>query len=460
MDQTLATYVESELTLRLGEFDRSLMLATSAAPRLEGDLAARAHVAAGTAAYLGDRGATGDPHIAAGLKLGQHRTTRRAAQWLKFARILEEEGRDAAAALSDFEAEADGETDVVLRAAQGRLHLGLLEGGLPDQLDWAEVAAALLTREVDALTRTSFLNTYSNALGAVGCYRLSLSTADEELKLADEYGLAFVRAHALVNRARSLIGLRRFALAQRTLVQLDRASSADTTSYFRAHHAIQTAGLYVSIGDPRRALAALALDPGPTGKTFRAEYLATRALAQVAIHDAGALRSAADAERLSRSIEVRALVAVTRAIAALTDHDQKKSFAALETAVSTDAMHGIVLGLRTSLPMAEQMASSQKHREVLIRLFQETGDAALARRVGVSVPRSPVRSQLLSPRESEIHGLIAQGMTNPEIARLLFISESTTKVHVRHILEKLGVKSRAEAVAVWPGTDDGAMDGS
>jgi DNA-binding NarL/FixJ family response regulator len=43
-------------------------------------------------------------------------------------------------------------------------------------------------------------------------------------------------------------------------------------------------------------------------------------------------------------------------------------------------------------------------------------------------------------------GLIAQGLRNPEIAKALFISQSTTKVHVRHVLEKLGVRTRAEAV--------------
>jgi DNA-binding CsgD family transcriptional regulator len=38
-------------------------------------------------------------------------------------------------------------------------------------------------------------------------------------------------------------------------------------------------------------------------------------------------------------------------------------------------------------------------------------------------------------------------MRNQEIARALFISQSTAKVHVRHVLEKLGVRTRAEAVA-------------
>jgi DNA-binding NarL/FixJ family response regulator len=52
---------------------------------------------------------------------------------------------------------------------------------------------------------------------------------------------------------------------------------------------------------------------------------------------------------------------------------------------------------------------------------------------------------MISPREKEVLDLIAQGLRNKEIASTLFISEATVKVHVRHILEKLGVKTRTEA---------------
>jgi DNA-binding NarL/FixJ family response regulator len=85
-----------------------------------------------------------------------------------------------------------------------------------------------------------------------------------------------------------------------------------------------------------------------------------------------------------------------------------------------------------------------------------SSDAALGRRLGLTVPRSIRRSSKLSPRELEVQELIAQGLTNEEIARLLFISPSTTKVHVRHILEKLGVRSRVEVARLWESpTNDG-----
>ncbi|WP_025121590.1 MULTISPECIES: two-component system response regulator NarL [unclassified Serratia (in: enterobacteria)] len=56
--------------------------------------------------------------------------------------------------------------------------------------------------------------------------------------------------------------------------------------------------------------------------------------------------------------------------------------------------------------------------------------------------------QQLTPRERDILKLIAQGLPNKMIARKLTITESTVKVHVKHLLKKMKLKSRVEA-AVW-----------
>ncbi|WP_329091006.1 MULTISPECIES: response regulator transcription factor [unclassified Streptosporangium] len=59
--------------------------------------------------------------------------------------------------------------------------------------------------------------------------------------------------------------------------------------------------------------------------------------------------------------------------------------------------------------------------------------------------RAPV-AESLSPRETEVLSLVARGLTNAEIGRALFISETTVKTHLLRVFGKLGVSDRTAAV--------------
>jgi DNA-binding NarL/FixJ family response regulator len=66
----------------------------------------------------------------------------------------------------------------------------------------------------------------------------------------------------------------------------------------------------------------------------------------------------------------------------------------------------------------------------------------------VTAPRPPHGGETLSAREREVLALLAQGLTNKEIAARLVVSERTVKFHVAAILAKLGVPNRAAATRV------------
>ena len=61
-------------------------------------------------------------------------------------------------------------------------------------------------------------------------------------------------------------------------------------------------------------------------------------------------------------------------------------------------------------------------------------------------PQNLPSDELLTPREAEILRLLVRGLSNPQIAQSLMVSRGTVQVHVHHIIRKLGVSDRTQAV--------------
>jgi ATP/maltotriose-dependent transcriptional regulator MalT len=138
---------------------------------------------------------------------------------------------------------------------------------------------------------------------------------------------------------------------------------------------------------------------------------------------------------------------------ALIDHAQRHGMLALETELQlaicevADLTGEPVLAraaLAQGLALVERCNGQQALRELCLRQPDLLG------RLRAEVPVASVApdASLLSSRELEVLGLIAQGHSNQQIAEQLFISLHTVKTHARRIHGKLGVERRTQAVAM------------
>ena len=88
--------------------------------------------------------------------------------------------------------------------------------------------------------------------------------------------------------------------------------------------------------------------------------------------------------------------------------------------------------------------------ETLLRAIEKVaaGETFVDPALMAALTQSRGGADVLTPREREILQLLADGMSNADVAGQLFISQETVKSHVRHILTKLEADTRTQAVAI------------
>jgi DNA-binding NarL/FixJ family response regulator len=443
----LIDYAESEALYRDAKFDRAIALATQSSVSLEGDLAARAHLVAARAANLTDRSGSAQAHAETAASVAETAETNEEALWLRFLSGIESQATDLDVRLADFRRSARPGIKQALISATGGLALASMEGGLDRAIDEARVALTLAGEGADAIAHTGLLSSYSYSLILTCRYETSLQTLGTVTRLAEASGIDFPMPYAQLYSASAHIGLRRFVAADRALRALERDTRDESGTYFQGNLPIQRARLYASVGDLARALEVLSLGPvAKGGRGLHGEFLGWQAL----LHSASgqfeiALELAHKAREASRGLEALALAFTSRAVVALRTAEPETAGPYLKEAIATGVWDPILIAVRSATDLGRYMTKDRASADWLRRILVLSSDSAVADLIGLRVPRNVKRKQGLTPRESEVHELVAQGLTNEQIAKLLCISLSTTKVHVKHIYNKLGVRSRLEA---------------
>ncbi|HJQ49659.1 MAG TPA: LuxR C-terminal-related transcriptional regulator [Gaiellaceae bacterium] len=443
----LIDYAESEALFRGGELDRAMALATQASGSLEGDLIARAHLVAGRSAHLMDQPSRTGRHADLAAATAATAETREGALWLRHLQAIEQEAPDLIERLEEFRAAAQRGAKQSLMIAAAELGGALIEGGLLKAIDNARDVLALDPSGADPIAHTSFLSVFGGALLINGRYEEALEHMNALTTLAVTNAIPFAVPYAQIQSAKALIGLRRFALATRTLSLLERQMQDKHGDYFHCRIQTERARLYASVHDLERALGVLSLGlPTRIRKTDGGVFLGWQALLTAIAGDSDrAIAQASDVRQMSRSWEAESLALLTEAVIALGDGKRDRTESRLRTVIEGGACDPIVIAVRAAPQLGAFIAAQSHWRSWFQRLLTASRDASLAASLGLRVPREAKAKTGLSPRETEVHELLAQGLTNEEIAKLLYISLSTTKVHVKHIYEKLGVRSRLEA---------------
>jgi ATP/maltotriose-dependent transcriptional regulator MalT len=336
----------------------------------------------------------------------------------------------------------------VLRAAVATLNNRLFTN-LDDPLPFDEGLHALRSGG-DPQPRSAFSYTAATILALRGEYLRARGFLELFQQDAQRFELEFAQPFAAWTGAFIEQGLRRFGEADRYLRVVERAVATNRHENHELNARILRARLLILRGSAPEAVELLSIEPRtPVFPSWRGESLATRGMALACAGANDDARSfAAAAQQTSRFVNVSVLAQATVAVAA-----EENACAELqllfELADRTCTWDPVIFALRSSQTLVELAAQSDLIRPRLIRLIQRCGDSAMARQAGLRAKTTRSAEDVLSPREREVLGLIAQGLRNREIAKALFIAESTVKVHTRHILEKLGVRTRAEAVGLF-----------
>ena len=446
-------FARAQVAFREGAYSQAegLALAAASAFGAEHPFTSQAYTRAGQSAHFEAREETAFEHHRNATQTARTHNDLAEALWGEFVSGIDLERPETAETLDRLAALGSTSPSESVRLGAGRLFLAVRTGtGLPPELF---TVAAVVEQVDDPLVRLSFLHARGAALAFAGRYEEALAAITEHISELEKYRLVFALPHSYLQKALAFQGLRKYRQAQNCLDMAVKFAPRESSVTVSAS-TIRTL-IYLDSGDieeARRQLGSEIYDIPLPG--LRGECLACRALALACCgpeQAVEALRHADLATQESRALEPKVIAEFARAVVALSKEDPGARTVAHEAFLLVRAssnFNNLVRAYRAFPPLADALASIDECRPELASAMIRAGDKDWAHRLGLSIsPTSqrPILESDLSPREGEVYELLRQGLSNKAIARALFISEATVKVHVRRILEKLGVRTRTQA---------------
>ena len=247
-------------------------------------------------------------------------------------------------------------------------------------------------------------------------------------------------------KAAALSGLRRFSDAH---LSLDEALEEAT----RCNDAFGQQGVYCgrvrAFLHEGRIVDACALEPPSVESalpSMRGEVLASRGLALASLGRVGEAAAVAESvDAVTRSAEARALAAAVKAVVAVKLRETgaiETLKALLDLAYDSGCVDVVVTAYRANPDLLDALTRNAGTAEITGYVLARAGDVGMARELGVDPAAALDPVSTLSAREREIYQLVVQGLSNADIAKQLFISIATVKLHVQHLYDKLGTRSR------------------
>ena len=304
----------------------------------------------------------------------------------------------------------------------------------------------LLPSVPDPFVRCSFRCMLSCALNLAAEYDHALRVSTEMNDDAAEFRIEFALVYASIMRGTALAGLRRF----------DEAYGCLNTAFNQAVNCTDSFGQQAVYSGRVRALLhegrvaeACALEPPDLSNSLpgmRGEVWSSRGLALACIgRFSEARRYASRSVKSTRALESTILARCITAVTALKTRSSSLTDELgdlVSTAWDAGAVDCVVTSYRANPDLLAALLRDRRTAETAGYIVGRAADQELAASIGLdlAVTLDPVSS--LSAREREVYDFLCEGLSNREIAKRLFISVETVKVHARHVYDKLGIRSR------------------